>query len=207
MTKWCPFCLVFFFLSFFFAKRKIISFAFSQAGRVDGFSFIHALLCFACTGGNALLQASVYFIPNRSHCCTEGIFFLFRVIILRELLMYKSPFCVERYEHQASRYCRAVDLEIWVLTFLPLYMDKSGDFLSSFKKPFRPYPSPAVLTEVGRKKPFKLLKEQIYDRQSFSAAWLNSAVAGIVLGERSEMKVLFRIALLQVYFPWHGYLT
>lgn len=115
----------FVFLSFFFF------FLLSRTGRCFLASY---MLCFACTGCNALLQASVYFIPNRSHCCTEGIFFLFRVIILREMLMYKSTFCVERYKRQVSRYYSAVDLEIWVLTFLPVYLGKSRDFLSSFKK-------------------------------------------------------------------------
>lgn len=170
------------------------------------------MLCFACTGCNALLQASVYFIPNRSHCCTEGIFFLFRVIILREMLMYKSTFCVERYKRQVSRYYSAVDLEIWVLTFLPVYLGKSRDFLSSFKKNlFVCIPVPLCWQKWEGKKIFKLLKEQIYDRQSFSGAWLNSAVAGIVFlgggGGGSEIKVPFRIALLQVYLQWHSYLT
>lgn len=61
-----------------------------------------------------------------------------------------------------------------------------SEISSAALKTFHPYPSPAVLTEAGRKKPYKLLKEQIHDRQSFSRAWLNSAVAGIVLGERNE---------------------
>lgn len=67
MTKWCPFCLLY---------NNFFCFLLDRTGRWGSASY---MLCFACTGGNALLQASVYFIPNRSHCCTEGIFFLFRV--------------------------------------------------------------------------------------------------------------------------------
>lgn len=76
------------FVFFFFSQRRK---SFLLLSRRQDWSMVSAsyMLCFACTGGNALLQASVYFIPNRSHCCTEGIFFLFRVIILRETLMYK----------------------------------------------------------------------------------------------------------------------
>lgn len=48
----------------------------------------------------------------------------------------RLTFRVERYKHSASRYCSAVDLEIWALTFLPVCVDKWRDFLSSFKSLF-----------------------------------------------------------------------
>lgn len=51
---------------------------------------------------NAPLQASVYFIPIRSHCCTEGIFFLFRLIILRNANVKQSTFRVDQDEHSAG---------------------------------------------------------------------------------------------------------
>lgn len=92
---------------------------------------------------NAPLQASVYFIPIRSHCCTEGIFFLFRLIILRNANVKQSTFRVDQDEHSAS----AVDLELWVRMFLPENLDERRDFLSSFKSPacVSQYPSVPVL--------------------------------------------------------------
>jgi len=153
------------------------------------------MLCFACTGGNALLQASVYFIPNRSHCCTEGIFFLFRVITLREKanVQKKSTFRVERYKQQAPGVlwcCRSS--KIWVLTFLPVHSDKSRDFLSSFKKPFVRITVLLCWQKWERKKnkkPFKPLKDQIYDRLALvGPGWTVKMLALFILGENSEMK-------------------
>lgn len=95
-----------FFFYFFSQRRK----SFLLLSRRQDWSMVSAsyMLCFACTGGNALLQASVYFIPNRSHCCTEGIFFLFRVIILRETLMYKYA-----WNGTKTRPAGTVVLSIW----------------------------------------------------------------------------------------------
>lgn len=52
-----------------------------------------------------------------------------------------------------------------------------------------------MLTEAGGKKTFRLLEEQIYDRQSFSEA------TGIVYwGYRREIKVLLRFALCKFIY-------
>lgn len=113
--------LSFYFL--FFCKEENLLFSFF-VGRTGGWFQLHTSLCFACTGGNALLQASVYFIPIRSHCCTEGIFFLFRLIVLRNANVKNRHFVWNGTNTRPSRYCSAVDLEIWVLTFLPVKLDK-----------------------------------------------------------------------------------
>lgn len=114
-------------------------------------------LCFALLAQVAL-RTSVYFIPSRSRCCTGGIFFLIRVIIGREMLMYKLTFYVTRYEHQASRCCRAVDLEIWVQAFLIGVFGQLKKF-SSFKCLLS---VPQFIQKENS--PFRLLKEQIYER-------------------------------------------
>lgn len=120
---------------FFFQGEKCFfsSSSFSQAGLVDSFSFICALLAQVTT---IYSRHPVYFIPSRSHCCTEGIFFF----LFRETLMYKLTICAYRYKHQASGYCSPVDLEIWVLIFLPTCLDRQRDYCSSFKKPFKCIP-------------------------------------------------------------------
>lgn len=115
--------LSFFFL-FFFAKKKIISVAFSQAGLVDGFSFIHALLC---------LHRWQRSTPGVSVFHSQQISLLYRGDFLfvqgnHTQRNANVQIRVERYKNQASRYCSAVDLEIWVLTFLPVCLDKSRDF-------------------------------------------------------------------------------
>lgn len=146
MTKWCPFCL------FFFCKDENDFFRFS---RRQDWSTVSAsyMLRFACTGGNALLQASVYFIPNRSHCCTEGIFlFVQSNHTQRNANVQIAISCGNGTNTRPAGTVVLLILEIWVLTFLPVYLDKSRDFLCSFKSLFRPYPGPAVLTEVGGQK-------------------------------------------------------
>lgn len=77
------------------------------------------MLCLHTLLATIYSRCQVCFIPGRSHCCTEGIFFLFR-----EMLMYKLTFCVYQHKHQASRYCSPVDFEIWVLICLPVCLDK-----------------------------------------------------------------------------------
>lgn len=94
-------------LSFLFCKEENNFFRFLLGRTGRWFSASHTL-CFACTGGNALLQASVYFIPNRSHCCTEGIFHFVQSNHTQRNANVQIR--VEWYEHQASRYCSAVDL-------------------------------------------------------------------------------------------------
>ena len=88
MTKWRPFCLFIFIL---FAFLFLVGSRWFQ---------LHTLLCLH------RWQRSVYFIPNRSHCCTEGIVFLFRV----NANVQTRHFVWKRYKHEASRYCSAVDV-------------------------------------------------------------------------------------------------
>lgn len=67
------------------------------------------------------------FIPSRSHCCTEGIFFFLLLIVLREMLMYKSTSRAELHKQAGSAVL--VDLEIWVLKkILRVYLDKQRAF-------------------------------------------------------------------------------
>lgn len=86
LTKRCPFCLFF-------------SFAFSQVELVNDFSPIH---CFAL-----LAQASVYFVPSISHCCTEGIvlIFLFWVITNANVQIDISSGTVQTLGQQVLKCC------------------------------------------------------------------------------------------------------
>lgn len=178
MTKWCPFCLLY---------NNFFCFLLDRTGWWGSASY---MLCFACTGGNALLQASVYFIPNRSHCCTEGIFFLFRVNhAQRKANVQKSTFSRGTVQTAGPGFCGAVDLQIWVLTFLPVHLDKSRDFLSSFKKPFVRITVLLCWQKWERKKKkqktFKPLKDQIYDRLALvGPGWTVKMLALFIWGEQ-----------------------
>lgn len=108
-------------------------FIFLQRGR----SFLRLHTRFALLAQVAP-RASAYFITSRCHCCTEGIFFFlsffFFLFVQGQTLMYKSSFCpfvCNGTTPQASRYCRAVDLDLWVLAFVPVCLDEQ-------RKPFPP---------------------------------------------------------------------
>lgn len=94
-----------------------------------------ALLCFASLAQVAR-QASAYFMTSRCHCCTEGISFFFSFLFLScsgldaNVQIIILSVCVKKKKNQngtkpqASRYCRAVDLEIWVRAFVPVCLDE-----------------------------------------------------------------------------------
>lgn len=142
MTKWCPFCL------FFFAKRKITYFAFSQAGLVAGFSFIHALLCL-----------------HRWQCSTPGV----SVFHSQQIsLLYRGDFLFVQGNHTQRNANVQINISCGTVQTLGqqvLQGCRSGnmgtnisasvygkvEISSAALKTFHPYPSPAVLTEVGRK--------------------------------------------------------
>lgn len=137
-------------------------------------------LCFACTGGNARLQASVYFIPNNLAVVQKGFSFCSEESHSENAYVQINVFCLGQYKQgQVLKSCWS-----WNKGTNISASRTSGEISAALKKSFV-----RILF---------LLKEQIYRRPALAEpGWI---VLALFFGEESKMKVLFSIAPLQVFF-------